>query len=293
LFNEIKNKNIMKTFYTLLIGIMLVFTACDEINNIITDPALTDSEIIEGLKTALVVGTDSSSTTLSALNGYYGDALVRIALPEDAKLVQEKINAILSIAPALSSYLNLDAQFDAVEKSINRAAEEAAKEAAPIFKTTITDLTITQGLNILNGQVPDNTTTKAAGFDSTAATKYLMNKTFTPLTALYAPKIDNNLNKDLGLGFSANEAWSTLRTSYNNAVTSITNNTLANIALQATGYTLEPLQTVTIGEYSTQKALDGLFYKVGVEEKKIRKNPLEWAASAVGNILKRVFGSGQ
>lgn len=275
----------MKKLFIFVFTSAFLFSSCEFLEENL--PAgLSEEEIVEGLKTALALGTDSSSTTLSVINGYYGDAIVKIPLPEEAEDVQEKINAILDLAPSLSSYLNLDAQFENVVKSINRAAEDAASDAAPIFKDAITDLSIADGWEILNGKVPSNEL-KSGSFDSTAATQYLKIETFNQLTSLYAPRIDDALDGDLGLGFSANQAWSTLRTNYNNAVNNIKGNFIANSALQLTGYSLEPLETESIGVFATEKALDGLFYKVGEEEKKIRKNPFEWAI----DIIQKVFGS--
>jgi hypothetical protein len=280
----------MKKLPFIILGTAMVLSSCEYLNNIEDSTGLSDSDIVEGLKTALNVGTDSSSTKLSLEDGYYGNALIKIPLPDEAVKVQNEINAILSLAPTLSNYLDLDTQFENVVKSINRAAEESAKDAAPIFKNAITSLSISQGLEILQGSVPDNTT-KSADFDSTAATKYLENQTFTDLTDLYAPKIDLALDKNLGLGFSANQAWSTLRTNYNNAVNSIKGNFLANAALQLTGYDLQPLQTESIGVFATEKALNGLFTKVGEEEIKIRRDPWQWISTVVGDILTKVFGS--
>lgn len=279
----------MKQVLLILFSIVLLSSECDYEN---VSTGLSDEDIVEGLKTALAVGTDSSSTALSIVNGYYGDPLVKIPLPEEAQKVQSNIDAILSKAPSLSTYLNLDNQFENVVKSINRAAEDAASEAAPIFKNAITGLSISQGLEILQGQVPDDVS-KATDFDSTAATQYLMGKTFAPLTDLYAPKIDVALDKDLGLGFSANDAWTALRTTYNNAVNTIEGNIITRTALQVTGYTLDPLETESIGVFATEKALDGLFLKVGDEERKIRRDPWEWVTTTVGNILTKVFGSEQ
>jgi hypothetical protein len=283
----------MKTFYTLLIGIMLVFTACEEINNIITDPALTDSEIIEGLKTALKVGTDSSSTTLSKLNGYYGDALVKIPLPPEAENVRNLINNNAALA-TISTAVGLDGAFENVILAVNRAAENAANGAAPIFKDAITNLTISQGLNILHGIVPDNSGTKSADFDSTAAAQYLKMQTYTSLTNLYAPQINTALDVDVIGNTSAVETWTSLTSTYNNFLSRTDVTTAISIAnLGGANINLPSSINTNLGAFCTQKALDGLVYKVGVEEKKIRKNPLEWAATAVGNILKRVFGSGQ
>jgi hypothetical protein len=276
-----------RIFIPICLGALLL-GSCELFENIDPDTdGLSEEDIINGLKTALTIGTDSSSTALSVANGYYGDALVKIPLPDDAKKIQQDIDAILSLAPTLSSYLNLDNQFENVVKSVNRAAEESAKEAAPIFKTAITDLSISQGMDILSGKVPDDSKSATVeDFDSTAATQYLQNKTFAQLTGLYAPKIDLALDKDLGLGFSANQAWTTLRNSYNNAVNKIHNNFVANAALSLTGYSLDPLETESIGTFATEKALNGLFLKVGNEEKKIRKNPFQWAS----DIIQKVFG---
>lgn len=285
----------MKKFILSIITAFILLTGCEWLDQNLPEE-LSEEDIVTGLKTALEVGTDSSSTTLSLEDGYYGNALIKIPLPEEAKKVQSQINAILSLDKSglLSSYLNLDTHFENVVKSINRAAEESAKEASPIFKGAITDLTIYQGLEILQGQVPqDTSSSKSAAFDSTAATKYLMNKTFVQLTDLYAPKIDFALDKDLGLGFSANEAWNTLRTAYNKAVNNINNSFLASNALALTGYTLETLQTESIGTFATEKALNGLFLKVGEEEIKIRRDPWLWISTAVGDILTKVFGSVQ
>ncbi|MFO7657464.1 MAG: DUF4197 domain-containing protein [Bacteroidales bacterium] len=277
-----------KIFFTIIIAAAML-AGCEWLENNLPE-GLTDGEIIEGLKTALNVGTDSSATKLSMNNGYYGNALVKIPLPDEALKVQGEINAILKLAPSLGSYLNLNTHFENVVKSINRAAEEASKEAAPIFKSAINDLSITQGLQILQGEVPGGKKQTSA-FDSTAATNYLKLKTYSPLTGLYAPKIDNNLNKNLGLGFSANQAWSTLRTTYNNAVSTIKGNLITNAALSLTGYDLDPLQTESIGVFATEKALNGLFLKVGEEEVKIRRDPWKWVTTAVGDILTKVFGS--
>ena len=147
-------------------------------------------------------------------------------------------------------------------------------------------MTISQGWDILNGIVPSDSAAKSADFDSTAATEFFKIKTYGALTDLYAPKIDAVLDQDLGLGFSANQAWTTLRTNYNSAINTITGNWLTNSVLQATGYSLDPLETESIGVFATEKALDGLFLKVGQEEKKIRKDPFQWAV----DIIQRVFG---
>ena len=245
-----------------------------------TPAGLSDEDVIDGLKTALTVGTDSSAKTLSALNGYYEDPLLKIPLPEEA----EKVRSFVT-NNVVAEFFSLDQEFEDVIKSINRAAEESAKEAAPIFKEAISDLTISEGWDILNGVVPDGT--KSSGFDSTAATQFLKNQTYTPLTALYSPKINGALGADLGLGFSATDAWETLTTNYNNTL----NSTAVQAALTAAQFLGNPVDVpdemnTDLGVFATEKALDGLFYMVGEEEKEIRRNPFEWAL----DIIQKVFG---
>lgn len=103
----------------------------------------------------------------------------------------------------------------------------------------------------------------------------------------YAPYIDEALGQDLGLGFSAVQAWNTLTNSYNN----ILNSSAVQTALWLLEISGNPLNLpdeieTDLGIFSTEKALDGLFYKVAEEEKKIRRNPFDWAV----DIIQRVFG---
>jgi hypothetical protein len=238
------------------------------------DNPLSTEEVIIGLKTALAVGTDSSTSVLSAVNGYYGDALLKILLPPEANIIyQYKDNALVQ-AIGITTLLNNTIL------AINRAAESAAKEAAPIFKESITSLSVAQAWDILNGVNPVGTKSSENAFDSTAATNYFRVTTITSLTNLYAPKIDNSLSQDLGLGFTANQAWNTLISSYN---------TVANsLAGQVAG--IKPATNNSLGVYCTEKALNGLFFKVGEQEKSIRHNPYKWINTAVGDILTKVFG---
>jgi hypothetical protein len=232
---------------------------------------LTTEEVIEGLKTALMVGTDSSVVKTSAVDGYYGDPLLKIPLPPEANVITENINK-----PLLSA-LGLPEMIEDVILSINRSAEDAAKDAGSIFKDAITSLTISDAWDILNGINPASNK-KEAGFDSTAATAYLYSTTYDALIDAFSPHINAALNKDISvLGFSANEAWNTLTSAYN---------TVANLILLDA---LEPVNT-DIGEFTVGKALDGLFLKVGEEEIKIRRDPWAWASETVGDVLTRVFG---
>jgi len=251
------------------------FISCDEF---LSDPDnLTTEEVIEGLKTALIVGTDSSVAITSALNGYYGDPLLKILLPDEADVILDNLDNPLLETIGVSQVINNS--IDNVVLSINRAAESAATDAGPIFKNSITSLSITDAWDILNGTNPAETK-KTNGFDSTAATEYLRSTTYDALVTAFSPYINGALDEDLGLGFSTNQAWGTLTTTYNNA---------ANHTLDIFD-NLKPVETTDLGEYAVGKALNGLFMKVGEEEVKIRRNPWAWASSLVGDILTRVFG---
>jgi len=238
---------------------------------------LTTEEVIEGLKTALIVGTDTSVVKTSAEDGYYGDPLLKILLPPEADVIIDNLNHPIVSTLGLTELI--EQKIEDVVLSINRAAEDAASDAGPIFKDAITSLTISDAWDILNGINPASNK-KETGFDSTAATEYLRSTTYDALVEAFSPYINTALDKDISvLGFSANDAWTTLTSYYNQA---------ANSVLDVFD-NLKPVNT-DIGEYTVGKALDGLFLKVGEEEIKIRRDPWAWASETVGEILTRVFG---
>lgn len=273
-------------FYLLIMAVVTVFSSCELLQE---DGDLTSDQIIEGLKTALELGADSASSSLSIINGYYhGDEqYVKIPLPVEAENIRNVINGNEALR-SISSSIGLDDAFEDVVLAINRAAEDAAKEAAPIFKREITSLSISQGWDILHGKVPEEDGLKAADFDSTAATTFLEMRTYDPLTDLYAPKINTSLQKDIVGNVSAYDAWNSLTSTYNDFL-GRSEVQLAIIAANAFGGNLNLPSSIEtdIGVFSTQKALDGLFFMVGQEEKKIRRNPFEWAI----DIIQKVFGS--
>lgn len=269
----------MRKFIIGLFCALFLFSSCELLEE--EGGGLSIDEVVEGLKTALRVGSDTSATVLSAVNGYYGDELVKIYLPPEAENIRTMITN-----NDVADLLNLDQEFENVVLSINRAAEEAAKDAAPVFKTAINDMTISDGWEILNGTNPASALKEAQEFDSTAATSYFKTVTKEPLIGVYSPKINTALGQDLGLGFSATEAWNTLTTNYNDVM----EETAVQLALALAGVDLPSEMNDDLGAYATEKAIDGVYYKVGQEEIKIRRNPLAWATTVVGDILERVFG---
>jgi len=265
--------------YLIILAIVLspsVVPGCEELLKNLpvgtqTAAGLSGQEIIEGLKTALVVGTDSSVYTTSRKDGFYRDEAIKILLPPEAQIIYENRNN------SLLKVIGIDKKIEDAVLALNRAAEDAAKEAGPVFKNAVTGLSITEGMSILKGKNPLAETSESA-FDSTAATAYLRSSTYNDLKVAFAPKVNTSLDKVLVGNLSPNEIWDALATNYN------------KVASKSFGL-IEPMKNPDLGSYVTEKALEGLFLKVSDEEIKIRRDPGKWATTAAGNILQRVFGS--
>lgn len=240
----------------LLYGLLLfIFAGCAEMQQmaktIYSDQPLTQSEIIAGLKQALVVGTDSSVAQLSGLNGYLKDEAVKILLPPEADAITKNISKL----PGGQQLI------DKVITNINQAASDAAKDAAPIIVNSIKLMTIQDAAGILTG-------------GDHAATNYLKQKNYNALAALYKPKIESSLQKKLVGNVSAQQSWDEMTSKWNQVAGSFVGQ-MAN---------LQKVET-DLSEYLTKRALDGLFLKIGETEKNIRQDP----AARVTDLLKRVF----
>ncbi len=149
--------------------------------------------------------------------------------------------------------LGMDNQVNKFEETLNRAAEAAVKEAYPVFANAITNMTFADAKNILHGS-------------DDAATQYFRKQTWSQLHDLFYPKVKQATEK-----VALTKYWDPLVTQYNKT-TIVTGN---------------PKIETDLNEYVTQKALEGLFVKLAIEEKQIRENP----AARVTDILKKVFGS--
>lgn len=186
---------------------------------------LTQAEISNGLREALKVGIRNAVQQTSAENGYWGNEALRIAWPEDATKVKSTLENL--------GFSGLTGQF---EESMNHAAEQASAEATDIFVDAITKMTITDALNILQGE-------------HDAATTYLRGATEAELTAKFRPVIDQAMANG-----QVTQLWGQITTRYN------------QIPL------VKPVETDLTG-YITKRALDGLFQLVAEEEAEIRENP--------------------
>jgi hypothetical protein len=238
--------------------LLVLLTSCAELTQLANqtlgeNAPLTQSEIVAGLKEALVRGANNSADILGKTDGYYKDELVKILLPPEANVIVDNARKIPGGQDLVEDVL----------LQINRAAEDAAKEAAPIFVNSIKSMTISDAVGILKGE-------------NNAATQYLHKTTYDQLFDLYRPKIKSSVEKELVGGISTKESWDTLTGKWNSLANSV--------AGQIAG--LKPVNT-ELEDYLTARALDGLFLKIADEERQIRENP----AARVSSLLKRVFGS--
>ena len=148
-----------------------IFTSCETLKQVAKDydldptqsGKLTEKEVIQGLKSALEVGTKAGVDQLAAANGYLKDEAVKILLPSELQLAISQLKST-SAGRKVYDELIKDIEADMVV-SLNRSAEKAVVKAKPIFVNAITSMTVQDGFDILRGS--DN-----------AATSYLRNKNF-------------------------------------------------------------------------------------------------------------------
>lgn len=201
------------------------------------------NDVGQALKEALDKGVQKGVAELSATDGYF-KSVYKILLPDEARKVTDRLKSV-------PGFNNLEA--DLVEK-MNRGAEDAAKEAAPIFASAIRGMTFQDASNILMG--PDN-----------AATEYLRKTTWQQLYDKFNPVIVRSLDK-----IGANELWSGATTAYNRIPMVTKVNT-------------------DLDDHVTRKALDGLFGKIREEEKNIRKNPASRTTDLLKRVFARQDGN--
>ena len=200
--------------------------------------SLSNEEIINGLKEALSIGTGNSTKRLGSVDGFFKDAALKILMPDEAKKAEKTLRT-----------MGMGSLVDKAILSMNRAAEDAAAGVGNIFLDAIKQMTVTDGLKILQG-------------GDFAATDFLKSTTSLSLTEKMRPVIDASLAK-----VNATTYWKDVFTNYNRFSKSQVNTDLS--------------------AYVTAKAMEGIFYSIGLEEQKIRKDP----AAQVNALLKKVFGN--
>ena len=196
-----------------------------------------EQEAGEGIKEALINGITKGVAEVSQLDGYFGNPKIKIPIPPDAQKVETQLRN-----------MGLGSEVDKAILSINRAAEDAAIEAKPIFVAAIRSLTFEDAINIVTGE-------------QNAATKYLERTTTNPLTEKFEPIIAASLEK-----VNATKYWEDVIGTYN------------KIPLVQD---LNPDLT----SYVTQKALEGLFHMIAKEELAIRQDPVARTSAILKKVF--------
>lgn len=233
--------------------LLLTFSSCDVLNSAAETilestnendgpKRLTNEDVIAGLKEALTVGIRNAVDVTAITDGFLENNEIKLPFPESANAMKEK-----------AMEWGLDAQVQKVVTTLNRAAEDAAKEAAPIFIQAIKNMTVQDGFAILNG-------------GEGAATDFLRKNTTNELIVVFAPKVQTSIEK-----VKLTEYWEPVATRYN----------------QAMFFTGGEKVDTDLNKYVTERAIDGLFTMVEKEENLIRQDP----AARVTDLLERVFGS--
>lgn len=210
---------------TLTFLFLLNLTACAELQQVVNQlpqGGLSQAEIAAGLRQALNFGIDKQVTKLTQIDGFYKNELVKILLPEELHKVDKALRDI-----------GLSKLADEGLKVLNRAAEDAVKEATPIFVDAVKDITFSDAKNILLG-------------NDDAATQYLNSKTQTTLYGKFHPVIKNSFSK-----VGADQIWKNLINKYNTIP-----------------FTADVNPDLT--DYVTNEALKGVYTMIAVEEKEIR-----------------------
>ncbi len=202
---------------------------------------LSNDEVVRGLKDALTVGTNNSTNIASKVDGFYKNPKLFIPFPPEARDVKEKMDA-----------LGMKPQTDKFVMTLNRAAEEAAKNAAPIFVSAVKGMSISDGFSILKGG--DN-----------AATQFLKNKTTSELKQKFTPVVKAALAK-----VEITKYWTPIIKKYNKLP-------------------LVKKQNPDLTAYVTDKAITGLFMLIAEEELKIRKDPAARVSEILQRVFGSLF----
>jgi Protein of unknown function (DUF4197) len=213
----------------ILFALIFAVSSCAEMNQVLQQlPQMqgtgTGLDISGGLKEALNNGVANQVSKLTATDGFFRNEAVKILLPAELQKVDKTLRSI-----------GMGKLADEGLKAINRTAEDAVKEATPIFVNAITSMSFSDAKNILMG-------------NESAATSYLQSATSTALYGKFNPVIKNSFTK-----VGADKIWENLINKYNTI----------------------PLVTKVnpdLTDYVTNQALNGVFKMITVEEKKIRSD---------------------
>jgi hypothetical protein len=202
------------------------------------EKALDTDTMVSGLKEALSVGTEKAVKSVSQLDGYFGNEIIKILMPEKIQKVATTLKKV-----------GFGEQVDEFVLSMNRAAENAAPKAASFFGDAIREMTFEDAKKILEG-------------GDTAATDYFEEKTHDKIYGAFKPAISSSMDE-----VGVTRSYKDMMRKYESIP-------------------FADKKSMDLDDYVTNKALDGLFFTVGEEEKKIRTDP----AARVTDLLKQVFG---
>jgi hypothetical protein len=225
----------------IVMGLFAVFS-CAEMQQIASQlpqngVLLSNTDIGNGLKEALNNGIDKQVKKLTQTDGFFKNEMVKILMPAELQKLDKGLRDV-----------GLGNLADEGIKMMNRAAEDAVKEATPIFVDAVKQMTFNDVRNILMG-------------GSDAATSYLQKTSSQALYNKFNPVIRSSYSR-----VGADKVWGNIITRYNN---------------------LPLVQKVNpdLTDYTTQKALEGVFTMIAIEEKEIRTN----VNARNSDLLKRVF----
>jgi len=301
-----KNKFVLTLRSILVVGfISLSFTTCDLLNSLLGDNegknefSPTNNQMISALKEALSTGSNDAGATLSVVGAFNNNPARRIPLPPEAETAIGALNSLpipsvnipgftIPGVPNVNTLLGQigGQKLEDLKTSINASAEKASEGVANAFRASITSMTIQDALTILKGE------------KGTEATEYLEATTKTPLKAAFKLVLDPVLDTPIILDVSANEAWTTVITYYNdfalkyNTAVDVYNSIPALLLPNKTNFKkLDPINT-DLGDFVLEKALTAVFTEMAVVEKKIRDDPLGFISDVLGaltDITKKVF----
>jgi hypothetical protein len=230
---EYINKTIIMKKTVLILLTSSLILGCVELQQVVNQlpqgsVGLSQIDIANGLKEALDNGIEKQVSKLTATDGFLKNEAVKILLPEELQKVDKGLRDI-----------GLSSLADEGLKVLNRAAEDAVKQATPIFVDAV---------NILMG-------------DNSAATSYLQSTTSTALYSKFNPVIQNSFAK-----VGADKVWTNIITKYNSIP-------------------LVKKVNPDLTDYTTNKAMEGVFKMIAVEEQNIRTS----ISSRSSDLLKKVF----
>ena len=221
---------------------ILPFFGCAELQQVANQlPGILEQgnvvDISGGLKEALNNGISKQVTKLTATDGFFKNEAVKILLPDELKKVDAGLRKI-----------GMSKLADDGLRAINRTAEDAVKEATPIFVDAVTGMSFTDAKNILMG-------------NESAATTYLQGSTSTALYGKFNPVIKNSFAK-----VGADKIWTNIITKYNSIP-------------------LVKKVNPDLTDYVTNQAMSGVFKMIAIEEKDIRTNINARTSNLLKNVF--------